>query len=83
LLDFDAALKLLRAFSACHPRIYKQFSGFPEADSHEAESGYVLFVDASLAMKTCYCALRDFAEEHNLSITPYGKSLMVSDELQL
>jgi hypothetical protein len=77
-MDFQAALKLLKAFSKCHPRIYKQFAGFPDEGSHESQSGYVVFVDTSLAKKTCDCKLEDFAETNGLSITPYGKSLMVS-----
>jgi hypothetical protein len=78
MMDFNAALKLLKTFSACQPKIYKQFSGFPEASSQESESGYAVFVDASLAQKVCYCELKEFAETNNLSIKPYGNCLMVS-----
>jgi hypothetical protein len=77
-MDFEAALSLLKAFSACRPRIYKEFSGFPDCTSQEAGKGYVLFVEASLANKQCCRNLRDFAEEHNLSVTPYGQFLMLS-----
>jgi hypothetical protein len=79
-MDFKAALKILSAFSAFHLRIYKQFSGFPEAESQEGESGYVVFADASLVKNPCYCELRDFAETNNLNITPYGQYLMVSSQ---
>jgi len=76
-MDFEAALKLLKAFSACNPRIYKEFSGFPDSRSRETESGYLLFVAASLE-KPCYFELKDFAQKNNLNIKPYGKFLMVS-----
>ena len=78
-MDFKAALSFLKAFSACNPRIYRQFAGFPDPSSQEAEGGYVLFIEASLAEKTCFRELKNFAEKHNLNITPYGQCLMVSD----
>jgi hypothetical protein len=77
-MNFEAAMKLLKAFSLCHPRIYKEFSGFPEDSCQETEKGYVLFVDSSLAKKNCFCELKNFAENNNLSITPYREVLMVS-----
>jgi hypothetical protein len=77
-MDFEAAVNLLKAFSDCQPRIYKEFSGFPEDNCQEAEKGYVLFVDPYLAKKTSFCKLKSFAETNNLSITPYRKYLMVS-----
>jgi hypothetical protein len=79
-MNFESALKILSTFSACHLRIYKEFSGFPEADSKEGESGYVVFADASLVKNQCYCELRDFAEANNLNITPFGQYLMVSGQ---
>ncbi len=77
-MDFEAAMNLLKAFSVCQPRIYKEFSGFPEDSCQENEKGYVLFVDPILAKKKCFCELKDFAETNNLSITPYREVLMVS-----
>jgi hypothetical protein len=77
-MDFEAALKLLKAFSACNLRIYKQFAGFPESGSQESDGKYVVFIKASLAKEPCYCELRDFAESHNLNITPFEQYLMVS-----
>jgi len=77
-MDFKAALELLKAFSACNLRIYKQFAGFPASSSQESEDKYVVFVDDSVAKKTCYCGLKDFAKAHNFRITPYGQYLMVS-----
>jgi len=76
-MNFEDTLKLLKAFSACNPRIYKEFAGFPDCRSREAENGYVLFVDASLK-KPYYFELKDFAQKNNLSVKPYGKFLMVS-----
>ncbi len=80
-LDFAEALKLIKTFSACHPRIYKEFSGFPQSEILESERGYVLFVEASLSKDPCYCKLRDFAEANDLSMTPFGKYMMVSGEI--
>jgi hypothetical protein len=77
-MDFKVAMKLLKAFSACHPRIYKQFAGFPDARSYDSQGEYVVFIDACLTKKSCICRLEDFAETNNLSIKPYGKSLMVT-----
>jgi len=77
-MDFENAMKLLKAFSACNPRIYKEFSGFPEYTCQETKKGYVLFVDPILAKKNCFCELKNFAETNNLSITPYREALMVS-----
>jgi len=79
-MDFEAALELLKTFSACNLRIYKQFAGFPVSSSQESEGKYVVFVNASLAKEPCYCGLRDFANEHNFCITPYGQYLMVSGQ---
>ncbi|HEX7482258.1 MAG TPA: hypothetical protein VF350_02175 [Candidatus Bathyarchaeia archaeon] len=82
-MDFEAAMKLLKAFSVCRPRIYKEFSGFPEGSCQEVvEKGYVLFVDPILAKKNCFCELKDFAETNNLSITPYREALMVSGPIR-
>ena len=78
IVDFEEALKFLKAFSACNPRIYKEFAGFPEDRCGEAEKGYVLFVDPSDAKKDCFCELRNFAENNNLDITPYREALMIS-----
>jgi hypothetical protein len=75
LMDFKAALKLLEAFPECHLRIFKQFSGFP--DDASKEGGYIVFSDVSLAGEPCYCGLKDFVEEHSLSITHFGQYLMV------
>jgi hypothetical protein len=77
-MEFQAALKMMRAFSACNPRVYKQFAGFPETSTHESQSGYVLFIDSSIRDKPCYCELKDFARTHNLEVKAYGKNLMVS-----
>lgn len=76
-MDFEAAMKLLRVFSAYNPRIYKEFSGFPDCRSQENERGYVLFVDAS-PTKPGHRELKDFGQKNNLNIEPYGKFLMVS-----
>jgi hypothetical protein len=76
-MNFEAALNFLKAFSACNPRIYKEFAGFPDSSGQEAESGYVFFFHASLN-KSHYFALKDFAQKNSLSIRPYGKFLMVS-----
>jgi hypothetical protein len=76
-MDFEAAMKLLRAFSAYNPRIYKEFSGFPDCRSQESERGYVLFVDPS-PKKPVNTELKDFGQKNNLNIVPYGKFLMVS-----
>jgi hypothetical protein len=43
-MDFKVALSLLKAFSACKPRIYRQFAGFPDPGSQEAEGEYVLLL---------------------------------------
>jgi hypothetical protein len=80
-MNFEAAMQLLKAFSACNPRIYKEFSGFPEDKCQESEKGYVLFVDPILTNKNSSCELKDFAETHNLSVTPYREVLMVSGQL--
>jgi hypothetical protein len=79
-MDFEAALKLLKAFSACNLRIYRQFAGFPVSSSQESEGEYVVFMNASFAKESCYCRLRDFANVHNFCITPYGQYLMVSSQ---
>ena len=76
-MDFEAAMKLLRAFSAYNPRIYKEFSGFPDCRSQETERGYVLFVDAS-PKTSGDIELKDFGQKNNLDIAPFGKFLMVS-----
>jgi hypothetical protein len=76
-MDFEAAIKLLRAFSAYNPRIYKEFSGFPDCRSQESERGYVLFVDPS-PTKPVHAELQDFGQKNNINIVPYGKFLMVS-----
>jgi hypothetical protein len=78
LMDFKAALKLLEAFPECRLRLFKQFSGFPQNSSKEGE--YIVFSDLSLVKEPCYCDLRDFAEEQNLSITSFGQYLMVSSQ---
>jgi hypothetical protein len=78
-MDFNAAVNFLKAFSACHPRIYKEFSGFPEDNCKESEKGYVLFVDPTLTKETCFCELKNFAETNNLTITPFRKYLMLSE----
>jgi hypothetical protein len=78
LIDFKVALKLLRAFPECHLRIFRQFSGFPEDSSKEGE--YVVFSDADLVKEPYYGELRDFAEKHDLCITPFGQYLMVSSQ---
>ena len=70
------ALRFLRAFSACHLRLVKQFSGFPDSYSREGEGGYVVFSDVSLGNESCYRELKNFAETHGLSITPFGDYLM-------
>jgi hypothetical protein len=77
-MDFKAAMKFLKAFSACRPRIYKQFAGFPDVYSYDSQGGYVVFVDANLAKNSCLGELEKFAETNNLSIKPYRKSLMVT-----
>ncbi len=77
-MDFVEALKILRAFSACRLRVYRKFFGFPEYSSQEAEGEYVVFADGFLVEESCYCDLRDFAQAHNLNITPFGQYLMVS-----
>ncbi len=79
-MDFNVALKILSAFSACRLRLYKEFSGFPEAGSKEGESGYVVFADASLVNTQCYCKIIDFAESNNLTISPFGHYLMFSGQ---
>ena len=78
-MDFEFALKLLRAFPACNPRIFKQFAGFPNSGSSEAENGYVLFVDASLVGKDCCFEFKDFVKSHDLNMKHFGEYLMVSD----
>jgi hypothetical protein len=75
-MDFEAAMKLLRAFSAYNPRIYKEFSGFPDCRCHETERGYVLFVDHS-PKKPVHADLKDYGQKNTLNIMPYGKFLMV------
>ncbi len=77
-MDFEEALKFLKAFSACNPRVYKEFAGFPEDNCREAEKGYVLFVDPSAAKKDSFCKLKDLAENNNLYITPFREVLMIS-----
>ena len=77
-MDFAAALSILKAFSACNLRIYKEFAGFPESGSQENGSGYVIFADSSLEGKGCFNELKDFAKTHNLSITSMGHYLLVS-----
>jgi hypothetical protein len=77
-MDFDGALKLLKAFSACNPRVYREFSGFPDDACREVDKGYVLFVDCNAAKKDCFCDLADFAKSNNLYITPYREVLMIS-----
>ena len=79
-MDFEAAMKLLKAYSACNLRIFKQFAGFPVSSSRESEGEYVVFVKASLAKDSCYSGLRDFANVHNFCIEPYGEYLMVSSQ---
>ena len=77
-LNFEAALRFLRAFSACNPRIFKEFAGFPNESSREAEKGYVLFVDIDAGKKDCFCELEAFAKTNDLCITPYREIYMVS-----
>ena len=77
-MDFEAALNFIKTFSACNPRIYKEFAGFPEENSIEFKRGYVLFVDPSAVKKDCFCELEDFARSKNLYITPYREVLMIS-----
>jgi hypothetical protein len=77
-MDFEEALKFLRAFSACNPKIYKEFAGFPEENTREAEDGYVLFVDPCNSKNDLFCKLKDFAETNNLDITTYREVFMVS-----
>jgi hypothetical protein len=77
-MDFETALRFLRAFSACHLRLVRGFSGFPYPYSHGNEGGYVVFSDVSLANESCYRELENFAEKHDLSITPFGDYLMFS-----
>jgi len=77
-MDFNAAVNFLKTFSACQPRIYKEFSGFPEDNCKESEKGYILFVDPALSNETSFCELKNFAETNNLTITPFRKYLMVS-----
>jgi hypothetical protein len=72
-MDFETSLKFLRAFSACHLRLVKQFPGFPD---HESEGEYVVFSDVSLRNESCYRERKKFAETHGLSITPYRQYLM-------
>ena len=76
-MDLLAALKLLKTFPACNLQIFKQFSGFPETFSQEAESGYVVFADPSLVDEPCYCEFRDYAIACGLTITPFGQHLMI------
>ena len=77
-MNFEAALKLLKAFSACNPRIFKEFAGFPEESRREVEKGYVLFVDFHAAKKDYFCALEAFAKTNDLCVTPYREVYMVS-----
>jgi hypothetical protein len=77
-MDFKVALSVVKAFPDCNPRVYKQFAGFPENSIQESSSGYVLFVDSSQDKNQSCCELRDFAEEHNMSITSFGNYLMIS-----
>jgi hypothetical protein len=77
-MDLLAALKLVKAFPACNLRIFKQFSGFPDSFSQDAESGYVVFADPSLVNEPCYCEFRDYASACDLTVTPFGQHLMIS-----
>jgi hypothetical protein len=83
LMDFLEALSLLKAFSAYKLRVFKEFAGFPVSSCRESGNEYVVFADASLAKEGCYFELRDFAEMHNLSVTPFGKYLMFSSQIKM
>jgi hypothetical protein len=77
-MDFEAAMRFLKAFSGCHLRLVKEFSGFPGSNSRESAGEYVIFSDASLANESCYLELENFAQAHGLVITPFGEYLMFS-----
>ena len=79
-MDYQIALKLLKAFPACRLRIFRKFPGFPENGTQQSEGDYVVFVDSSVSGKPCYCDLKDYAEACDLSITPFGHYLMVSGQ---
>ena len=76
-MNLDAALKLLRDFSSCNLRIFRQFSGFPTSDSQESGGRYVVFVDARFADDPSFCELKNYLQASNLSITRFGTHLMV------
>jgi hypothetical protein len=75
-MDFETSLRFLRAFSACNLRVVKQFSGFPNSGSREDKGGYVVFSDITLRNEQCYRELKNFADAHGLSVTPFGQYLM-------
>ncbi len=75
-MEIATALKLLRDFSKCHPRIFRQFSGFPTSCGNEG--GYVVFVDMAILNEPCYNSLKDFVEESNLCLSSFENYLMVS-----
>jgi hypothetical protein len=77
-MDFSSALKLLKAFSACRLRIFREFSGFPEDSSQQSGSGYVVFADNSIFQENYYIQLIEYAQERNLNLVPYGQYLLVS-----
>ena len=79
LMDFEAAMKVSKAFSEFNPRIFKQFSGFPLFFSLEAESGYVVFVDASVANDSRFGELKDFVVAAHLTIASFRGHLLVCD----
>ena len=78
LMDFLDALGILKAFSECNLRIYKQFAGFPYSGSEEAQNDYVLFFDPAAEKEECQRQLEDFAAKNNLSVKPYKANLMIS-----
>ena len=80
LMDFNEALKLLKAVSAGRLRIFKQFSVFPENSSQQGLGRYVVFVDASIVKEPCHRELRDYTQACNLSIAPFGQYLIVSGQ---
>jgi hypothetical protein len=76
-MDVRLALNLLKAFPACHLRIFKQLPGIPDSGIQINENGYEVFVGSSISEKPCFRALIDFVESSDLSITSFGHYLMI------
>jgi hypothetical protein len=74
-VDFDEAIKFLKKFSFCHPKVFKGFTEWGVCDIET--DGYVVFTDVALAKEPCN-QLNDYVKSHNLRIDHQKDCLMIS-----